>query len=242
MDAKNIETTAQLGAYAAIGGAFSMIIGAVLWGISGADLDHALAGGELSNYLATAAVTSHLLVANLSLWILGVLLLGTAGTALANLCDRQRAATQAASICYRTAVPLAIVSFVAWLAIVLKIAPETSPAALLVAETLGWFASRADWIATVLIVGFGPALISVAGRGDWVPTWLAGWGFAAAVAGLLTIVAMFTGGLSSYGFLIVPVGLGWTLAAGVVLLRIKNHPVSITKNAPPDALAPPGLT
>jgi hypothetical protein len=43
-----------------------------------------------------------------------------------------------------------------------------------------------------------------------VPAWLAYWAMAAAPAGMLTVVAMFTEGLSTYGFLIVPVGLSWT--------------------------------
>jgi hypothetical protein len=42
---------------------------------------------------------------------------------------------------------------------------------------------------------------------------------AAALAGILTVAAMFTEALSTYGFLVVPIGLGWTIAAGVVALR-----------------------
>jgi len=69
------------------------------------------------------------------------------------------------------------------------------------------------------LVGIGPVLISVAGRDDWVPKWLARWGFLALAASLLTAIAMFTGGLTTYGFLIVPVGMIWTIAASIVLFR-----------------------
>ena len=90
------------------------------------------------------------------------------------------------------------------------------------AEALGFFASRADWIATVLLVGVGPALIAASGRDTWVPGWLAIWGALALLAGLLTTLTTLTTlavGLTTYGFLVVPVGLGWTIAAGVVVLR-----------------------
>ena len=89
------------------------------------------------------------------------------------------------------------------------------------AEALGFFASRADWIATVLLVGvaFRPALIAASGRDTWVPGWLAIWGALALLAGLLTTLTTLAGGLTTYGFLVVPVGLGWTIAAGVVVLR-----------------------
>jgi hypothetical protein len=212
-------TTSRFAGYAALGAATSMILGAVLWGVSGADLDRALAAGTVADYLETAAAQRPLLVANLTAWIAGVMLFGAAGAGFFRLCQRRRTLAQLGLLCYWTAVPLAIASFVAMLAVVVQIAPQASPDAVLLAEVVGWFGSRADWIATALIVGFGPALISLAGRDEWVPAWLAYWAMTAAFAGLLTIVAMFTSALSSYGFLIVPVGLGWTIAAGVVALR-----------------------
>ncbi len=220
MDTNNT-TTIRIGAYTAINGAVTMIIGAALWGASGADLDRALASGELSNYLTAAGAARQLLVANLTLWIIGVFIIGVAGTAMANLCVRRPAIAQVAQFSFGTSVPLVIAAYVAWLAIVVQVAPVTSPAAVLVTKVFGWFASRADWVATILIIGIGPALISLAGRGDWVPTWLARWSIGTAIAGLLTAVAMLTGGsgLSTYGFLIIPAGVGWMLAAGIVLLR-----------------------
>lgn len=219
VEAQNIETMTRLGAYTCLAGSISFIIGAALWGASGADIDQSLASGEMGNYLVIAGDVRPLLVANLCFWIFGALLLGVAGTVLATLCVQRRPVAQIALLCYRTGVPLVISAYVAWLALVVQVAPDTSPAAILLAETIGWFASYADWLSTILIVGFGPALISLAGRGDWMPTWLARWGIATAVAGLLTTVAMFTNALTSYGFLIIPVGLGWMISAGIVLLR-----------------------
>jgi hypothetical protein len=217
--AESLRTTSRIAGYAALAAATSMIIGAILWASSGADLDGALAAGTIAEYLEAATARRSLLVGNLTAWIVGVLLFGAAGAGFFRLCRRRRTLAQIGLLCYWTAVPLAIASFVAMLAVVVQLAPLGTAEAVLLADVVGWFGSRADWIATVLVVGFGPLLISIAGRDEWVPAWLAYWAMAAALAGILTVVAMFTGALSTYGFLIVPVGLGWTIAAGVVALR-----------------------
>lgn len=221
MDAKNIKTTTHLGAYTAIGGSVCAITGAALGIASGADLDQTLAGGDMANYLAIAGENTLLLVANLTIWIVMVFLLGIAATAMTILSERRPIVSQVARYCYWAGAPLVIAAYVAWLAIVVQVAPDTSAASVKVAEVVGWFASRADWIATILIIGIGPTFISLAGRGDWVPTWLARWSYVTAFAGLLNAVAMLTGGsgLTTYGFLIIPAGVGWMIAAGIVLFR-----------------------
>ena len=56
-------------------------------------------------------------------------------------------------------------------------------------------------------------------RGPRAPRWLAVWGSLAVVAELLTVMALVPGGLTPSGFLVVPVGLGWTCAAGFTALR-----------------------
>ncbi len=202
----------------AIAGAVLMLIGAALWAASGADLDAALADGAIPRYLTDAAANSELLVANLSFWIAGVLMLSIGGLMLLSLGVPNSNAAIAARAVYTTGAPLAIASFVAWLALI-RLAGSGGAEVEALADTLGFFASRADWIATVLLVSVGPALIVASGRDSWVPGWLAAWGALALFAGLLSTVAMFAGGLTTYGFLVVPVGLGWTIAAGVVALR-----------------------
>ncbi len=212
-----VTSTRRVAGIAAIAGGACMLIGAALWAASGADLDAALADGTMSEYLVDAASSTGLLVANLSFWIVGVTLIAIAGTALTAMDREQGVIHAAARTTYLIAAPVAIAAFTAWLALV-RIAGNatTSPA---LAESLGFFASRADWIATVLLIGFGPLLVAMAGRETWVPKWLARWSRVAAGAGLLTVVAMYTDQLSSYGFLIVPIGIGWTIAAGIVALR-----------------------
>lgn len=213
------ETNARLGGGAALLGALTMLAGAGLWGASGTDLWAALGNGDMAGYLTAAAAAKPLLIANLSLWIGGVLVLGVAGAALAALCSQRPVWAQLANVCFRTAVPLAIVSFIAMLSLVVQIGSDTSATALRIAEVVGWIGVRADDLATALIVGFGPLFISLAGRRDWAPNWLAYWGYLAGAIGLFSLVVLYLPGLSSYGILIVPVGIGWMLAVGILLLR-----------------------
>ena len=150
------------------------------------------------------------------------MLLAVAGTALAAVGDRRHPAAIAARAVYLAAAPLAMVAFVAWLAVVRMAGSAQDPATVLVlADTIGWITSRADWVATILVVGVGPGLLSYSGRGSWVPPWLNIWGALAVITAILTGVAFFAGGLTTYGFLVVPVGLGWTIAAGVTTLRAR---------------------
>jgi len=221
MNSEEVKTTTRIGAYTALIGSACALIGAGLLAASGADIDVALASNEMAGYLTAAGESSQLLVANLTIWILMALLMGVAGTMMANLCVRRRAIAQIAMFSFWTGTSLVIAAYVAWLAVVVQIAPDTSATAVLMGEAVGWFASRADWVATILILASGPALVALAGRGEWAPTWLVRWSMVNALTGLLTAVAMLTGGsgLSTYGFLIIPVGVGWMITAGVVLLR-----------------------
>lgn len=211
--------TERLGGAALLAAAIVMALGAALKRVAGADLDRALAEGDVAGYLALAADQQGLLVANLAAWIVGVLLFGLAATAIADRCTRRPTWGRVGRYCYGTGVPLAVGSFVAWLVLVVRLDPGMGRQALAVAEALGWWASRTDWIATVLVVGAGPLVFSLAGQDDWAPRWLAWLGALAGLAGLATVLALFTGALGTYGMAIVPVGLLWSLAAGVHLLR-----------------------
>ncbi|HMB93005.1 MAG TPA: hypothetical protein VKP65_19300 [Rhodothermales bacterium] len=221
MEAKHIETATRVGAYTAIAGSLCALTGAALWGLSGADLDAALATGDTASYLTAAGDASLMLVTNLTIWIVMIFLMGIAATAMASLSGHRPVIARFAMFCYWVGAPLVMAAYVAWLAVVVQIAPATSPEAIMAAEVVGWFASRADWVATILVLGIGPPLLSLAGREDWVPTWLARWSVLTAVAGVLNAVAMLTGGsgLTTYGFVIIPIGVGWMLAAGIVLFR-----------------------
>jgi hypothetical protein len=215
-------STIQLGGYSAIAGCVTMIVGAALWGTSGTDLWAALDSGDMAGYLTAIEPVKGQLVANLSVWILGVLILGVAGAMLTALCTQQRPLAQVAKVCYQTAVPLAIVSYIAMLAIVVQLGGDGSATAVSLAKVVGWIGARADDLGTALIIGIGPLFISLAGHGEWVPTWLLRWGYLVGVIGILSVVFLYLPGMAAYGFIILPVGMGWMIATGVVLLRRTN--------------------
>lgn len=211
----------RLGGWAALGGGIIMLIGAALYFSSGTDLWVAVGGGDMAAYLTAVGGVKAQLVANLSFWTVGVLALGTAANAMVRLCGQRRTLAQVASVSAATAVPLAIVSFIAMMSLVVQIAPDTSETAIAMAKVVGWIGVRADDLATALIIGIAPLFISLAGRGEWLPTWLARWGYLAGAVGLFSLVVLYIPGLGALGFLIVPVGIGWMIAVGVMLLRRK---------------------
>jgi len=219
VDDETVRATVRLAGYTAIGGAVTMIIGAALWASTGTDLWVTLANDEMAAYLVAVAAAKPAMVANTTFWVLGVLLLGVAGTTLAKLCGRRPVWAQVAQVSFNTAVPLAIVSFLAMVVLVVQIGADTSETAVALAKVVGWIGTKADDIATILIIGAGPFFISLAGRGDWQPAWLTRWGYLAGAAGLIAAVIIYFPALSTVGFIIVPVGIGWMIATGVVLLR-----------------------
>jgi len=211
--AKSIYST---GGNLAIAGAVSMIIGAVFWGASGTDLWDTLINKEMNAYLIQAAQVQTLLVVNTSFWVLGVLLMGSAITIMSEIPNNNRAMTIVALVCVRTAVPVAIVSFIAMLSIAVQIAPDASSGDIILASVVGWIGTRLDDLATMLIIGAGPLFLSIAGYGAWIPKWLRNWGYIAGFAGILALIAVFFTGTAPLGFVIIPVGIGWMIAAGVV--------------------------
>lgn len=215
----DVATTRRLGGYTAIAGAVTMVIGAILWGTSGTDLWLALDSSDLAGYLADVVGVKAQLVTNLSVWILGVLILGVAGTMMAEMCQKRRVLAQVGLVCFRTAVPLVIVAYIAMLAVVVQLGGAVNETAVAIAEVVGWIGARADDLATALIIGGGPLFISLAGHGEWVPTWLLRWGYLAGLAGLFSLVCLYIPGMVAYGFIIIPIGVIWMIAAGVVLLR-----------------------
>ena len=159
-------------------GAISMLIGAIIKRVVGADLDGALAGADIGQYLAAASGLEAGLFINLSFWILGAFLIGSGGYLISR--HRPDTVSGVAAASYLIGSVLAISSFVTWIAVV-RLAETTQ--AFDLADALGFIASRSDWIATVLIVGLGPLLVSIAGRDTWVPRWLFVLGAVTAFAG-----------------------------------------------------------
>lgn len=195
-----------------IAGALSMLIGAAFWGASGTDLWIALATNQMENYMLQLPDVNHLLVMNTCFWVLGVLLMATAGVLMSGFCVSNPGLAQLANVFSRTGASVAIVSFITMLSLAIVL-PSAD-----VATLIGWIGTRLDDVATMLIVGLSPLCISIAGKRDWVPAWLAIWGYLAGITGLLVVVSLLTG-IVALGFIIIPFGIGWMIAAGVVLVK-----------------------
>lgn len=195
-----------------IAGTLSMLTGAAFWGASETDLWQSLANGKMEEYLVQVEGKKDILVVNTIFWTLGVMLLGIGVIFMSDsFISRYRLARVAKEL-VRIAIPVAIVSFIVMLS--LAIHPPTIESAM----AIGWIGARLDDLATILIIGACPVFLSVAGRNDWIPGWLTIWGYLAGIAGLLGILSLLTG-IVVLGFVIIPFGLGWMLAAGLVLIR-----------------------
>jgi hypothetical protein len=224
----------QWGGVLLLAGAVTMLAGAgVHFSEPALGIDGAIERGEISAYLGNVVPIRGKAYANLVLWIVGVGFLGLGGTALSAAGDAARGAARGvARFAYAAGATLAWVSFMVWIALV-RAAPTLDPS---VAEALAFVASRVDWLATTLIVGVGPAVLSTMMGIEWLPKWLRSWGLLAAGAGVLTWIAMAAGGLESYGFIVVPVGVVWSLVTGILVWRrgaaqtsartSPNHPAS----------------
>ncbi|MDX9749706.1 MAG: hypothetical protein RBT71_01315 [Flavobacteriales bacterium] len=204
-------------------GALTMIAGAITWGASGADLDAALTGGGIGDYLLKAHATEDMLRINITLWTIGVLIMCAGGVQLALMGRSRPQPAGVAFFAFAIGAGSAIVFFPMWMGIVIGLAPAHADGAdhSAVAIAIGQGATIADWIATTMILSVGTVCVAQAGKGIWVPRWLVTWSYVAIVTGVLTTVGLLVGQRSTYAMLDVPVGLGWMIAAGIVALRLK---------------------
>ena len=193
-------------------GALCMILGAVCWGASGTDLWQALADEQIGQYLLQLPKAKSLLVLNTSFWIIGVLLLATALSLMADFTNSNYGLAPLVKVLSQSGASIAIVSFIMMLS--LAIVNPTVDSATLV----GWIGARVDDIATMCIVGFCPLVLAIDGKNDWLPGWLSVWGYLSGISGLLGVISLFTG-IVALGFIIIPVGIGWMIASGIVLVK-----------------------
>ncbi len=219
MESEHIKTIYRNSAFTTLIGSICMLIGAALWGTSGTDLWAAIEFGNIEGYLTAVGDLKVQLIANLTFWIIGVLILGLGVLMISDLGDYETFYTQVAKFCFRTAIPMAIVSYIAMLVVVVQIAPDISPTSVAITEAIGWMGVRLDDIATALMLGVGPLFISLSGRAHWTPGWLVKWSYLATILGIISIVVQYFPGYGQYGFFIIPVGMGWMIATSIVLFR-----------------------
>ncbi len=204
-----------------IAGAVAMLVGTAFWGASGTDLEAALEDGTVGDYLTDVAANGTVLSANLGFWILGIVLLGIGGTMLSTHGNPDSPATSVVRFAFSAGPAASIVFFSIWLGMVVGLAPAHVAGQQVVgtAVALGYAVTIADSVATVLIVAVGAASIAVAGRDTWVPQWLFRWGMLAAVLGGVAMIPVVSGAPAPLGLPVVPVGLGFMLASGIVAVR-----------------------
>lgn len=219
MNTQDIKNITKTGAILTLIGSVCMLSGAALLMISGADMDLALETNNISGYLAAVEENRTMLVVNLTLWIIGVILLGAAATLMISINKERFVFSRIAQYNYHISIPIVVISYMAWLAVIVPISGGDSGEVTYLTASVGWFATRADWVATFLVLGIGPMLISLTGKDYWVPRWLLRWSYGCLIAGLLNVLALYLGGLTTYGFLVIPVGMGWMIAVAVVLFK-----------------------
>ena len=215
------DSRTRMAGLTAIAGAITMLVGTALWAVSGANLDGALEDNTMGAYLAEAAAEGATLTANLGFWIVGVLLLGLGGILLSRLGDSDSAATAVARFAFTVGPAAGIVFFSVWLGIVLGLAPAhvAGEQVEATALALGHAASVADWVATIVILSLGGVAVAVAGRDTWVPRWLFRWAMLLAASGGLAALGLIIDARTTLAMPIVPIGIGFMIASGVVAIR-----------------------
>lgn len=202
-------------------GAITMLIGTVAWGSTGTDLWAALENGTMAEYLSAVTNVKTQLVINATFWGLGVIIMGMGITGLAEKPATNPVLARIASKCAQTGVAMGVISFILMLSLAIQIAPDISPEAVQMANVIGWIGTRIDDVATILIIGVGPFCLSMAGRQQWVPGWLKTWGIIVGLASILAFAGLFVTALSGLAILLVPIGIGWVIAAGITAFRHK---------------------
>ncbi len=196
-------------------GAVTMLVGAALYFSSGADAWKAVSSGDTTAFLVDAASSTSVLYAGLAAWSIGALTMAIGGGMVAGASGGS--AGWAARTSFAVGAAVAIPAFLL-LGALTRLAGAGSTSYEL-ADTLAFLGTTLDDIATIIIIGLSPVLLALSGRRAWMPRWLVGWAALAGLSGLLSAVAIFLGQSASLGFAIVPIGIGWMIATGVVAVR-----------------------
>jgi hypothetical protein len=219
MDTQTIKNITKTGAILTLIGSVCMLTGAALLVISGADMDLALETNNIAAYIDAVNANETLVILNLSLWILGVILIGAGASLMISLSNNRPVWSRIAQYNYHIAIPIVVISYMVWLSVIVSILKNDPDELSFFTESIGWLATKADWVATFLVLGIGPLLISLSGKDHWIPSWLFRWSYVCLIAGTLNVIAMYVGGLTTYGFLVIPVGMGWMIAVSVILFK-----------------------
>lgn len=201
--------------YTLILGVLTMIAGAIVHFSTGTDLWAALAADSIGDHLAAVAGAEGVHYLGLTLWSVGAILLGLGGAGLAG--TGAGAGADMARASYAIGASLAVASFLL-MASVVRIADGGGDAAI-AAEGLGFAGAHLDDVATAVIIGLSPVLLALSGTAGALSKWLARLAWGCGAAALVMVAAIFVDATATWGLVIVPIGLGWTLAAGILAVR-----------------------
>lgn len=214
------EPSTRIGGRLAIAGVAAMVAGAICHSAFGADLWKVMVPTDragASTALTEVARHHRPLVIGSWLWIIGACTMCIGGTVIVRRSTGVWATVSRWA--FATAAGACVVFFTAMMAIGEVLAPAHARGedVVVVAETIGYAASAADAIATVLIltVGFGSIVLS--GHRRWAPRWLVGLVAVNAVAATASLIVYRTGGVVAN--LIVPIGLATVVGAAVTEAR-----------------------
>lgn len=211
-------------AWAAIFGVALILAGVVSGAIAGAELDKGLVEDSFGEYLTNVAANIGWAQTHVWFILFGATLLSLGGLLLSRLGDQDSPAAAIAPFFFTAGAAATIVFFPITLGVIVELAPRhvAGDNVETVARALALAATTADWLATVLIVSFGAVAVAVAGKTSWVPRWLYRWALVAGVAGVISIIGTVTGAFDTVSIIVLPPGVSWMVAAGIVALKKSN--------------------
>lgn len=199
-----------------------MAAGAIIGATSGADIFEVVdssSAAEIGASLTEVADASTAQMVNLALWIAGVPTIAV-GIALVARLGREDGWAATARTAATVAAGAAVVFYALLMGVVRGLAPAhvAGEDVITVTRTVGWGASTADWVATLLVLGVATVAVVRSGRGLWAPEWLVRFGYVTGVAAVVALLGLVFGA-RDLTFLLVPVGMAYLASIGVVVVR-----------------------
>lgn len=198
-------------------GVATMVVGAAIWASTGIDLDVASQTGTTAAIMEDVVANSTALSAVFVVWLSGMVWFAIASRLLGRL-PMRAGVREVATASLTLGATFGGVSYLAFLTVVHGAAPSGG------AESMAawtWFASNLDWAATILVLAIPvPCLVLFGDVHGWFSPLLRRLSLLPMLAGVGTAVALLTGnGISTFGFLLVPIGMIHMASTGITLWR-----------------------
>lgn len=203
------------GAALLIGASVWMAIGGITQGLLGIDYWTALEDGTLAEALSSADGRTLFQMTHV-MWAFGMLLFVIAYT-LVRRHLQVVADHPLLDVAFHVVVMGATFNVVSYLAMASVTSTFAGATDITGAEGLLRMGLRLDDYATLMMLGLGPLLLSISGRGSWAPTWLIPLSALALVANVGLVISAFVGGAGIVLTPAVVIGVIATIAIGVCI-------------------------